>query len=191
VSSLGRAFVAVVPPDPVLDAIEARIAPMRVAHGGLRWSRREQWHLTLRFLGAVPDVDALVDTVRDALAGVPTVGALQLGGAGAFPNVRRASVVWFGVRSGADALGGVASAVESASVAAGFVPEPRPFAAHLTVARVPRPRDVTAVLDALDAVDAEAVGAAWAVDDVVLVSSDTRPTGAVYEEIARIRLAAP
>ena len=189
-SSLGRAFVAVVPPDHVLDAIEARVAPVRVAHGGLRWSRREQWHLTLRFLGAVPDGDGLVAALGDALTTVPTVPDVQLGGAGAFPNARRASVVWFGVRSGADALGDVASAVESASVAAGFVPEPRPFAAHLTVARVPRPRDVTAVLDALDAVD-ETVGAAWAVDDVVLVSSDTRPTGAVYEEIARIRLVGP
>ncbi len=187
-SALGRAFVAVVPPDHVLDALEARVAPVRPAHDGLRWSRREQWHLTLRFLGAVPDADALVTALGDALTTVPTMPDLQLGGAGAFPNARRASVVWLGVRAGAGALGEVASAVESASAAAGFASEPRPFAAHLTVARVPRPRDVTAVLDALGV---EAVGAAWPVDDVVLVSSDTRPTGAVYEEIARIRLASP
>ena len=187
-SVLGRAFVAVVPPDHVLDAIEARVAPVRAAHDGLRWSRREQWHLTLRFLGAVPDVDRLVSALGDALSTVLTLPALQLGGAGAFPNARRASVVWFGGRAGADSLGLVASAVESASVAAGFVPEPRPFAAHLTVARVPRPRDVTAVLDVLGV---EPVGAAWPVDDVVLVSSDTRPTGAVYDEITRIRLLPP
>jgi len=186
VSALGRGFVAVVPPDHVLDAVEARVAPVRAAHDGLRWSRREQWHLTLRFLGSVPDVDGLVAALRDALTTVPTVPGLQLVGAGAFPNTRRASVVWFGVRANPDALSGVASAVESASVAAGFEPEPRPFAAHLTVARVPRSRDVTVVLDALGA---EPVGAAWPVGDVVLVASDTRPSGAVYEEVARIRLA--
>jgi RNA 2',3'-cyclic 3'-phosphodiesterase len=183
VSSLGRGFVAVVPPDHVLDAIEARVAPSRAAHEGLRWSRREQWHFTLRFLGPVPDVDQLVGALRGALDHTPAAPAVRLGGAGAFPNARRASVVWFGVCDGADALGAVASAVESASVAAGFASEPRPFAAHLTVARVPRPRDVGPVLSALDD---EPVGMPWAVEHVVLVASDTRPTGAVYEEIARV-----
>jgi 2'-5' RNA ligase len=185
-TALGRGFVAVVPPEGVLDAIEARIAPARRAHDGLRWSRREQWHLTLRFLGPVPDLDTLVSAVRDALAPVPRVGAVALGGAGAFPDPRRATVVWLGVRDGADALGRVAAAVESASVAAGFAPEPRPFSAHLTVARLPRARDVGPVVEALG--DAR-VGGPWLVDDVVVISSDTRPTGAVYEDVARIRIA--
>ena len=185
-SALGRAFVAVVPPDHVLDALEARVAPVRAAHEGLRWSRREQWHLTLRFLGAVPDADRLVTALGDALTTVSTMPRLQLGGAGAFPNARRASVLWLGVQDGAGALGEVVSAVESASVASGFAPEPRPFAAHLTVARVPRPRDVTAVLDALGVA---AVGAAWPVADVVLVASDTRSSGAVYSEVGRVPLA--
>ena len=182
-NQFGRAFVAVVPPEDVLDAIETRVVPARAPHDGLRWNRREQWHLTLRFLGPVPDVDALVGALRNALATAPAGGALQLGGAGAFPNARRASVLWFGVRSGGDALGAVAAAVESASVAIGFAPEPRPFAAHLTVARVPRSRDVTAVLAALGD---DPVGEPWVVDDVVLIASDTRSTGAVYSEIARV-----
>jgi len=186
VNQLGRGFVAVVPPDDVLDAIDARLAPVRAAHDGLRWSRREQWHLTVRFLGAVPDVDALVAAVRDALASVPRVGAVGLGGAGAFPNPRRASVVWFGVRDGVDDLTRVAAAVESASVAAGFAPEPRPFRAHLTVARLPRARDAGPVLEALG--DAP-IGRPWPVDEVVVISSDTRATGAVYEDVARIPLA--
>ena len=185
-SSLGRAFVAVVPPADVLDAIETRVAPVRAAHDGLRWSRREQWHLTLRFLGPVPDVDGLIGTMRDSLGAVPPIDALALGGAGAFPSVRRASVVWLGVLEGIDALTRVAAAVESASVAAGFAPEPRPFRAHLTVARVPRPRDVAVAIGALGD---DPIGRAWPVGDVVLVASDTRPTGAVYEEIDRVPLA--
>jgi 2'-5' RNA ligase len=185
-TSLGRGFVAVVPPDDVLDAIDARVAPVRAAHDGLRWSRREQWHLTLRFLGPVPDVDALVAAVRDELASVPRVGAVGLGGAGAFPNPRRASVVWLGVRDGVDALAPVAVAVESASVTAGFAPGPRPFRAHLTVARLPRARDAGLVVEALG--DGP-IGRPWPVDEVVVISSDTRPTGAVYEEVARVPLA--
>jgi len=185
-SALGRGFVAVVPPGDVLDAIEARVAPVRAAHGDLRWNRREQWHVTLRFLGRVSDVDALLAALRESLAREPSVAAVSLGGSGAFANARRASVVWLGVREGTDALARIAAAVEAASVAVGFEPEPRAFRAHLTVARVPTPRDVTAVLTALG--DDEA-GRAWPVDDVVLVSSDTRADGAVYSEVARIPLA--
>jgi len=184
-TALGRGFVAVVPPEDVLDAIETRVVPVRAAHDGLRWSRREQWHFTLRFLGPVPEVDVLVGALRESLAVVPPVEALALGGAGAFPNPRRASVVWLGVREGVDALARVAAAVESASVAVGSTPEPRPFRAHLTVARVPRPRDVATVLAALGE---EPVGESWVVEDVVLVASDTRPTGAVYSEVARVPL---
>jgi 2'-5' RNA ligase len=185
-TALGRGFVAVVPPEDVLDAIEARVTPVRAAHDGLRWNRREQWHITLRFLGPVPDVDGLVASLRDSCGSVARVDAFGLGGAGAFPSARRASVVWVGAREGADALTRVATAVESASVAARFAAEPRPFHPHLTVARVPRPRDVGPVLAALGE---GAVGASWQVVDVVLVASDTRPTGAVYEEVSRIRLA--
>jgi 2'-5' RNA ligase len=184
--AIGRGFVAVVPPDDVLDAIEARVAPMRAAHDGLRWSRREQWHLTLRFLGPVPDVEVLVGALRDALASIPRLASVQLAGVGAFPNSRRASVVWLGVGHGAPALTQVATAVESACVVAGFVPEPRPFSPHLTVARVAKAREVSAVIGALGD---EPVGAPWPVDEVVLVSSDTRPSGAVYSEIARVPLA--
>jgi 2'-5' RNA ligase len=187
VTRLDRGFVAVVPPADVLDAIDARVAPVRAVHDGLRWSRRDQWHLTLRFLGPVPDVDSLVDALRDALASVPRIGALRLGGSGAFPNPRRASVVWLGVRDGIDALTRVATAVESASTAAGFAPEPRLFRAHLTLARLPRARDAGRVVEALGEAP---VGGRWPVDDVVVVSSDTRKTGAVHLEVARIPLAA-
>ena len=183
---LSRGFVAVVPPDDVLDAIEARLASVRAAHDGLRWSRREQWHLTLRFLGHVPDVDVLDAALCDALASVPRVGAIRLGGVGAFPNQRRASVVWLGVHDDVDALVRVAAATESAAVAVGFAPELRSFSPHLTLARVPKAHDVSAVVGTLGD---DVVGSSWSVDEVVLVASDTRPTGAVYSEVARVPLA--
>jgi 2'-5' RNA ligase len=56
----------------------------------------------------------------------------------------------------------------------------------VTVARVPRPREVGAIVDALGE---EPVGPPWPVDDVVLVASDTRSTGARYSEVARVPLA--
>ena len=56
---MGRYFVAVYPPAPVLDEIEAIPRP---EVDGVRWTRRDQWHVTLAFLGDVDEarvVDAL------------------------------------------------------------------------------------------------------------------------------------
>jgi len=185
VTGVGRAFVAVVPPADVLDAIEARVAPLRRDDAWLRWSGREQWHVTLRFLGRVDDVGALVEALRTAVASVGTVDGVQLSGGGAVPDAGRASVLWVGVGSGGDALAGLAGIVESAVVGAGFAAERRAFHPHLTVARAAGPRDLRRLVEAIGD---EPVGSPWPVADVAVMASDTRPDGAVYTEIARIGL---
>jgi 2'-5' RNA ligase len=185
VSELDRAFVAVVPPSEVLDALEARVAPLRAENDGMRWSRREQRHITLRFLGRVPDVDALCDAAGAAVGTVRGGFAVRLGGSGAFPRAARGSVLWAGAHEGAEDLTHLAGVVESAAVAVGFEPEPRAFTPHITLARAGRPRDLRHLVDALG--DAP-IGPAWTVGEVVLLASDTRPTGAVYEEVARFEM---
>jgi 2'-5' RNA ligase len=184
VAALARGFVAVFPPAPVLDALDARTAPVRAAESRLRWARREHWHCTLRFLGWVPDVDAVVAGLRSAAASVPPVAAVALCRGGAFPKPRHGSVLWVGV-SPPDALDAIAAAVERVCVGAGFAPEDRPFRAHVTVARSTRARDLRAAVQALGA---EVVGPLWPVTEIALVASDTRPEGAVYDVIARFPL---
>jgi 2'-5' RNA ligase len=143
----------------------------------LRWSRPEQWHLTLKFFGAVPDTDALAASVADAVRSREPF-TLSLGGGGAFPNPRRASVVWLGVQRGSDALSALAEPFAADDAAFGD----RPFRAHLTLARTNRSRDVRAAVTALDACGESEP---WTVDDVVLFES----TGAVHTEIAQFELA--
>lgn len=209
-ATLGRAFVAVLPPPEVVAALDARVAPLR--DRGLRWAHPDQWHVTLRFLGRVPDVDVLVVSLAAAVGGVPAIPAVRLAGAGAFPDARRGSVLWIGVAAnGSGSLVALAAKVEAACVEAGFAPEARPFHPHLTVARAGRPRDLRALVAALVALLAPATdasveiasdagpdpasdagpGAPWPVTEVVLVSSDTRPEGARYETVAHLPLAPP
>jgi 2'-5' RNA ligase len=59
-----RLFVAVRPPDDILDAVAALPRP---THPGVRWTARDQWHVTLRFLGEVEDPTP----VAAALAAAP------------------------------------------------------------------------------------------------------------------------
>ncbi len=185
-TALARAFVAIVPPARVLDAMEAALAPLR-AMPGVRWTSRAHWHLTLRFLGPVPDVEALSAAATVAFAGAspPTVA---LGGLGAFPFARRATVVWVGVTSGEDGLADLAARADQAAGSVGLVAdEGREYRPHVTVARAARPVDARTVTEA----DPLPIGAPWVADEVVLFESTLGRDGARHVARTRFTLTAP
>lgn len=119
---MARLFVAAWPPAAVLDAIEALPRP---DEPGVRWIARERWHVTLRFLG-----ECEVEAAEEALAGVVAAPAVAVVG----PAVSRLGrdVVCLPVGG----LDPVVAAVRSATEAVGRPPDPRPFAGHLTLARL-------------------------------------------------------
>ena len=174
-----RAFVAVVPPEDVLDAVDALERPELT---GIRFSGRKKQHITLQFLGnrAEPDV---VEAALRALA--VEAGPVRLGGGGAFPNPKRGKVLWIGVVEGAPLLTQLAAAVGARLGPAGYPPEDRPYHPHVTLARCKRPMDLRPAVAALGE---GPVGPAWTVGEVVLFESKTRPTGAEYVARARVQL---
>ena len=182
-TALRRAFVAVEPAPPALDALDSAVADLAAAEPRLRWMPRTQWHLTLQFLGAVDDAEALIAAVAAAVAGQPAF-AVRLAGAGGFPSARRGSVLWVGVEP-ADALLRLAAAVQHATRPLGYRGEARPYHPHLTLARAARPRPLGRLVDALG--DAP-MGPSWTVTDVAVVESDTRPSGAVHTVRDRLAL---
>jgi 2'-5' RNA ligase len=178
-----RAFVAVVPPDAVLDAIAAATTSLDFDFGGARRTTREQWHVTLQFLGNAADVDG-VAAVLEPLA--VRAGEVRIGGAGAFPTARRGRVLWLGVAEGAELFHDLAAHVGHLLAPLGFTPEARAFHPHLTLARVRRAaidlRSTVATLDSLQ------YGDPWTVSEVVLVESRLHSAGARYVPRASIRL---
>ncbi len=162
---MARAFVAVVPPQPVLDAIADAVDGLRArCPSKARWAPREQWHLTLRFLGDHVDLDAAAAQLG-AVAFAPF--ELQLGGVGAFPRPSRANVLWIGAAVGCTPLTTLAAAVNDAT--ASLTPlDDKPFRAHLTVARFDRAANLR---DVVHRPNCEPVGAPWRVDEIVLVES--------------------
>ena len=165
-----RLFVAVWPPDDVLDRLAVLPRPEA---DGLRWTEREQWHVTLRFLGPVDDVAPVVE----ALAGLDVSGTeAELG-----PAVGR-----FGQRIlhvPVAGLDDIAAAVLGATADLGKPPDGRPFTGHVTLARVAR----NAKAD-LRGVTGAPVEAEWEVGDVCLVESQLAPKGARYEVLERFTL---
>jgi 2'-5' RNA ligase len=161
----------------------------RAGAADVRWTAPEGMHLTLKFLGEVaePRIDAVVEAVRVVAAATPML-ALVAGGVGAFPTPRRPRVVWVGLTGGADALARLAGALDQALAAVGFVPEARAFHAHVTLGRVRSPRGLRVLAGAL-AAEAGAEYGAWRAGEAVLYRSYLRPTGSVYEVLARLPFA--
>src|SRR6478672_8953396 len=176
-----RLFVAVVPPDDVLDDLEAHLEPRREASPEIRWTDRHQWHVTLAFLGAVPErrLDDLTDALASSAARRGSL-ILRLAGAGAFPNPYAARILWAGVEQVRGDLGKVAHGIRNASSSVGATPD-------VTLGRFHRPTEATRWIRALDAWE----GPAWRVEQLALVEShlgEGRGRRPRYEVLAELPL---
>ena len=131
-----RLFLAINFESELRHAIYEAAQPLREAAPALAWVPESRLHLTLKFLGEVPEERArlVTDTARRVAADHREI-AIELGGAGAFPNFRRPRVVWMGV-SPEPKMELLHHDIESACADLGFEIEGRPFRPHLTLARV-------------------------------------------------------
>lgn len=165
-----RLFVAVAIPDEVAGELEGAVAPLRAAWPGLRWTRREAWHLTLAFLGEVNE--AVVARLTPRLERAATRHSsltLALGGAGTFPGAARARVLWTGVHGDRRALSALAASVAAGARRAGAPPaeEGRRFQPHLTLARCRAPVDARDLVGGL----ADYTGSPWTAQEIYLICS--------------------
>ena len=170
-----RMFVAVVPPDDVVEHLEEFLAPRREA-GAFRWTVPDQWHLTLAFSANVPDrsYDDLVARLTRAAAKRRPMQARIVGG-GAFPNVGRAKVLFAGIETAlepggetdGEELRRAATGARAALAKAGAEVDGQRFRAHLTLARIGRPVEATKWVRLLDGY----AGPTWQIDELALVAS--------------------
>jgi 2'-5' RNA ligase len=96
---------------------------------GVRFVRSDNFHVTLKFLGELPEAGEVIERLRSIRQ--PEV-ALTVRGVGFFPNARAPRVFWAGIES--PTLAGLAGAVSVALKPMGFARE-ESFRPHLTLAR--------------------------------------------------------
>lgn len=176
-----RLFLAIQPPAEALDALNDELGRARaVAPPGLRWTRPEQWHLTLAFLGEVPadEVPALTAALEAVVGDAPM--SLRLAGGGCFGT----RVLWVGLAGDVHALRTLAADLSGAANRCGIALEDQGFRPHLTLARAGREK---ADLRPAAAELAQIVGPPWEVSAVQLMRSRLGAGpggGAVHEPIA-------
>jgi 2'-5' RNA ligase len=174
-------FVAVEMPSAIKDLAWSHASRLRDRVPGARWVPRDNYHVTVKFLGRVEDADVASVSAAAAQAASSMVAfEVRIGALGAFPSARRARVIWLGLSDAAGGFAAVASACEDAFEPLGFAAERRPFVPHLTLARLKVPAAVSFLSD--DAV--AGTGERFTVDRLTLFQSHLRRPAPVYEPLA-------
>jgi RNA 2',3'-cyclic 3'-phosphodiesterase len=174
-----RMFVALVPPAEALDELAAALRALP-PQPRLRWTRPEQWHVTLAFLAEVDERtrDALTERLARTARRHPPL-ELALGGGGRFGD----QVLWTRVEGDRTGLRRLADAVRAAARRCGLPVDDRPYRPHLTLARARPPApDLRPLVSALQ----EVRGRAWTASELHLVRSDlgAGPGGSARHETA-------
>lgn len=132
-----RTFIAIEPTEAVRAALARALARLARAVPAVAWAHLASLHLTLAFLGALDEARLLAAT-EAALEVAPRVVPfhLEIAGLGTFGAERAPRVVWAGLGGELGALLALQGALADALAARGFAREARPFAPHLTLARV-------------------------------------------------------
>ncbi len=179
-----RTFVAIELVDPARAALSDYLATLRPTPG-VAWTRAENLHLTLKFLGNVPTarIDELTARLREATAAAAAF-TMTVAGVGAFPNVARPRILWVGCK--APSLPALAAAVDAACVRCGCAAEERPFHPHVTLGRV---REGKRGSFPFLAADGSRDFGASATSAVVLFASQLGSGGARYTPLATLALA--
>lgn len=134
---LHRIFIAVPLAEHIREAVEAVRRPFARYGDSLRWVLPEHLHLTLQFLGNIttPSLAEAVTAAHETAA-TESPFTIVFAGVGAFPSLAAPRVVWVGVGEGADRLTALARRLGTALQGHRFSLDDRPFAPHLTLARV-------------------------------------------------------
>jgi len=137
-----RLFLAINLEPTIRRAIIDATSALRDAAPTLSWVGEARLHLTLKFLGEESEsiVGPLSQSI-DRVAQRHRTFPMQLGEIGAFPNFRRARVVWMGIER-EPRLELLHHDVELACEQHAFELEGRAFRPHLTLARVRDRTDV-------------------------------------------------
>jgi 2'-5' RNA ligase len=180
-----RAFLAIDLPGDVREKIGDIQAGLKGVLEGVRWTRPEGIHLTLKFFGDIDKstIGSISDIIEKKTKGFGPL-SLAMGRMGAFPNPGKARVLWIGVEGETEKLASLQGGMEDDFETLGFARETRSFTPHLTLGRVRSSRRmITGLREAMEKIGYEKPDPFQA-EGLTLFKSDLLPGGAVYTKLA-------
>lgn len=174
-------------PENIKDAIADVIEKCGLNAKGIKWVPVRNVHLTLKFLGDVKE--DIIPEIEKGLALICVrhdVFNINIRGAGAFPNFKYPNVLWIGIDE-SEELKKLYEDIEEYMFELGFEKEDRKFSPHLTIGRVKDRKGIKTVIKELYTFKDTFFGSIE-VNEVLLMQSVLKPTGAEYSEIAGFKL---
>jgi 2'-5' RNA ligase len=175
-----RAFIAVELPVRLVPEIEKIESVLNTP--GIRLVEPKQVHITLKFLGDIPENN--VESIASALSQVnckPFEAGIK--GVGVFPKPAYIKVIWLGAEGNFEALH---SEVERVLTPFKFEKDHQ-FSPHATLARVKQLRDKAALFEKLKKLEDIDLGTIN-VESITLKKSTLTPQGPIYETLREIKL---
>ena len=142
---------------------------------------RENLHLTLRFLGEIPQ-SRVNDVIKALYALKFGRFKIKLYEWGVFPDLSRPRVLWVGISEGAEELVRVAKAVREAVDKYAEHQEDREFTPHLTIGRIKSGRGVERLRELVMRYRGVEFGVVE-VDKIKLKKSVLTPRGPIYSDL--------
>jgi 2'-5' RNA ligase len=182
-----RTFIAVELPEQIKKQIEALQAPLKKTNAFVSWVKPGNIHITLKFLGEVPEgkIDEVFSATELALKGARGF-KMNLKGMGAFPDLRRPRVIWVGAEKGGEELSGMADRIAEEMEKIGYPKEKRKFSPHFTVGRLKSLKNIETLVELIQSTnfDTEDIQ----VKEVTVMKSQLHAAGAIYTPLKKIPL---
>jgi len=182
-----RTFIAVELPEQIKKQIEVLQVPLKKTNAFVSWVKPGNIHITLKFLGEVPEekIDEVFSATELALKGAKSF-KMNLKGMGAFPDFRRPRVIWIGTGKGGEELSDMANKIEDEMEKIGYPKEKRKFSPHFTIGRVKSPKNIEKLVELVKSADFETEDIE--VNEVTVMKSQLHPAGAIYTPLKKIPL---
>jgi 2'-5' RNA ligase len=186
-----RVFIAIAIPEALerkLVRFQEELAP---AIPGCRWTSALPFHLTLAFLGDVPnsDLSAICQAVATS-AGEIEPFEIEVMGVGAFPSAIKPRVIWAGVTApNLKLLCDLQESIVYSLAGIGHRPDDQRFHPHVTLGRIKHQRHGPGDLTGLIERNRLWFAGQYTVTDVEVFASTLGPTGSAYDVLGRGPLA--
>ncbi len=183
-----RAFVAINLPEEIIEHVRSLQDALKDHGLKLRWVKPSNLHLTLKFLGEIPEKDiAAIGKAVQLGTGIEAPLDLTIQGMGVFPGIKRPRVLWIGIGGEAERLKQIQDRIEGQFESMGYRREKRSFKAHLTLARIKGKVSPRRLLGAIEA-EGDFGPQPFTATKLILYKSDLRPSGAVYTALKEVVL---
>lgn len=174
-------------PEELIKALSGVAALLDRRSKGISWTNPLSIHLTLKFIGEMPEEKAeeVGNRLLEAAEGIKPF-TVTVESIGAFPTLRAPRVVWAGIRE-EPALMTLAAKIEERLISAGIEKDEKPFHPHLTLCRIKSPAEGRELSRLIEGQKPQ-IKMDFPVRSFVLFRSELRPGGAIHTPLKTISL---